>query len=44
MENTNKKKMTKAEKEKLIIRIVSGVMGALMVLGVGSLIFTLLGQ
>ena len=34
-----KKKMTKAEKDMLAIRIVSGIMGGLMLLGVGAMIF-----
>ena len=42
MANTKKKKMTKADREKLMIRIVSGIMGALMLLGVGAMIFQLL--
>lgn len=41
MEN-KKKKMTKAEKDMLAIRIVSGIMGGLMLLGVGAMIFQLL--
>lgn len=44
MENTpKKKKMTKAEKDKLIIRIVSGIMGGLMLIGVFAMIFNLVG-
>ncbi len=44
MENTNKKKkMTRADKDKLVIRIVSGVMGGLMLLGVFAMIFNLIG-
>ncbi len=42
MANTKKKKMTKADREKLMIRIVSGIMGGLMILGVGAMIFQLL--
>lgn len=42
MANTKKKKMTKADREKLMIRIVSGIMGGLMLLGVGAMIFQLL--
>lgn len=42
MEN-KKKKMTKAEKEKLVIRIVAGVMGGLMLVGAFAMIFQLLG-
>ena len=41
MEN-KKKKMTKAEKDMLAIRIVSGIMGGLMLLGVGAMIFQLI--
>ncbi len=37
-----KKKMTKAEKDMLAIRIVSGIMGGLMLLGVGAMIFQLI--
>ena len=37
-----KKKMTKADREKLMIRIVSGIMGGLMLLGAGAMIFQLL--
>ncbi|MBQ6701715.1 MAG: hypothetical protein IJN17_02020 [Clostridia bacterium] len=44
MANTpKKKKMTKAEKDKMAIRIVAGVMGGLMVLGVFAMIFNLIG-
>ena len=42
MAKTTKKKMTKAEKDMLAIRIVSGIMGGLMLLGVGAMIFQLL--
>jgi hypothetical protein len=41
MEKNKKKKMTKAEKDLLAIRILCGVMGALMVLGVFAMIFQL---
>ncbi len=40
--NQKKKKMTKADREKLAIRIISGIMGGLMLLGVGAMIFQLL--
>ena len=40
--NQKKKKMTKAEKDMLAIRIISGIMGGLMLLGVGAMIFQLL--
>ncbi|MBQ7969278.1 MAG: hypothetical protein IJ292_05595 [Clostridia bacterium] len=36
-----KKKMTKAEKDMLAIRILCGVMGGLMLLGVFAMIFQL---
>ena len=39
---TTKKKMTKAERDLLTIRIVSGIMGGLMLLGVGAMIFQLM--
>lgn len=42
MANTQKKKMTKVEKDKMVIRIVCAVMGALMCVGVFALIFQLL--
>ena len=42
MENSKKKKMSKADKDKLVIRIVSGVMGGLMLLGVFAMIFNLI--
>lgn len=39
---TKKKKMTKAERDKLIMRIMCGIMGALMVVGVFAMIFQLI--
>ncbi len=42
MEKTQKKKMKKADREKLAIRIIAGIMGGLMLLGVGAMIFQLL--
>ncbi len=42
MANSQKKKMTKAEKDKLAIRIVSAVMGGLMLLGTATLLIQLL--
>ncbi len=38
----NKKKMTKAEKEKLYLRIMAGIMGGLMLLGVFAVIIQLI--
>lgn len=44
MENSKKKKkMSRADRDKLVIRIVSGVMGGLMLLGVFAMIFNLIG-
>ena len=42
MADNNKKKMSKADRDKLAIRIVSGIMGGLMLLGAGAMIFQLL--
>ena len=42
MEKQKKKKMYPAEVQKLIVRIVAGFMGALMLLGVGAMIFQLM--
>ena len=41
MAKKDKKKMTKAEKDLLMIRILCGIMGGLMVLGVFAMIFQL---
>ena len=37
-----KKKMSKADREKLAIRIMCGIMGGLMVLGAFAMIFQLI--
>ena len=37
-----KKKMTKAEKDMLAIRIMCGIMGALMLVGAAAMLFQLL--
>ena len=42
MANSKKKKMTAADKRMLATRIVAGFMGALMLLGVGAMIFQLI--
>ncbi len=43
MENaTKKKKMSKTDKDKLVIRIVCGIMGGLMLLGSCAMIFQLI--
>lgn len=42
MDKNTKKKMSKADKDKLAIRIVSGIMGGLMVLGAFAMIAQLL--
>ena len=39
--NDKKKKMSKAEKDKLVIRIVAGVMGGLMILGAFAMVINL---
>ena len=39
--NDKKKKMSKAEKDKLAIRIVAGVMGGLMILGAFAMVINL---
>ena len=37
--NKTKKKMTKAEKDKLTMRIMAGIMGGLMILGAVAVVF-----
>ena len=42
MQKSTKKKMTKAERDTLALRILAGIMGGLMILGVGAMIFQLI--
>ena len=41
MSKKSDKKMTKADKEKLMVRIVAGIMGGLMLFGTAAALFQL---